>query len=114
MVFINFWVSWGSSCRAEFPSIETLYSKFANNPDVFFLTINEDSDLSFGKGYLNEEKFTIPFYNSNCNVPPEIYTGSLSTTVVLGKSAKIRFQHEGFSNYASDKFVKQMEELIGE
>src|SRR5690606_34627752 len=40
VVFINFWASWCPPCRAEFPSIETLYSRFKDNPDVFFLTIN--------------------------------------------------------------------------
>lgn len=114
VVFINFWASWCPPCRAEFPSIETLYSKFKNNPHVFFLTINEDSEISAGKAYLSEERFTIPFYQSSDNVPAEIFAGSLPTTIVLDKNGEIRFRHEGFSNYASDKFVKQMEELIKE
>ncbi|MCW2263477.1 MULTISPECIES: TlpA family protein disulfide reductase [Sphingobacterium] len=114
VVFINFWASWCPPCRAEFPSIEVLYSKFKNNPNVFFLTINEGSDLSLAKAYLNNEKFTIPFYQSSGNVPSEIFAGSLPTTVILDKNGKIRFHETGFANYASDKFVKQMEELIRE
>ena len=114
VVFINFWASWCPPCRAEFPSIETLYTKFKDNPDVFFLTINEDSDLATAKAYLTNENFSIPFYKSNGNVPGEIYSGALPTTVVLDKTGKIRFHHTGFANYASDKFVKQIEELVNE
>lgn len=114
VVFINFWASWCPPCRAEFPSIETLYTKFKDNPDVFFLTINEDSDLATAKAYLMNENFSIPFYKSNGNVPGEIYSGALPTTVVLDKKGKIRFHHTGFANYASDKFVKQIEELVNE
>lgn len=114
IVFINFWASWCPPCRAEFPSIETLYTKFKGNPDVFFLTINEDSDLATAKAYLTNENFSIPFYKSNGNVPGEIYSGALPTTVVLDKTGKIRFHHTGFANYASDKFVKQIEELVNE
>lgn len=114
VVFINFWASWCPPCRAEFPSIETLYNNLKNNPAIFFLTINDDNDFSTAKNYLDKEKFTIPFYKSNGNVPAEIYTGTLPTTIVLDKKGEIRFHHTGFANYASDEFLKQIEEMIKE
>lgn len=114
VVFINFWASWCPPCRAEFPSIETLYSKFKNNPDIFFLTINEDSDYTKAKTYLEKENFSVPFYITNGNVPVEIYSGALPTTIVLDKNGKIRFHTTGFANYASDKFIKQIDNLIQE
>ncbi|WP_437362700.1 TlpA family protein disulfide reductase [Olivibacter jilunii] len=91
VVFINFWASWCPPCRAEFPSIETLYAKFKDNPNIFFLTINEDSDPATGKAYLEKEKFSIPMYQSNGNVPAEVYSGKLPTTVVLDKTEKSGF-----------------------
>src|SRR5690606_21043562 len=112
VVFINFWASWCPPCRAEFPSIETLYTQFKENPDIFFLTINEDNDPAMGKAYLNKELFSIPMYQSNGNVPTEVFSGSLPTTVVLDKNGKIRLHHTGLANYASAKFVKQIEALI--
>lgn len=115
VVFINFWASWCGPCRAEFPSIQTLYSKFQNNPDVQFLIINPDSDdLAKAKAYLAKENFTMPFLQSHSFIPDEIYTGSLPTTVVLDKNGAIRFKHEGFANYASEKFIKQIEDLVAE
>ena len=114
MVFINFWASWCPPCRAEFPSIEALYTQLKDNPDVFFLTINKDSDPAAGKAYLDKEGFSIPMFRSNGNVPGEIYSGTLPTTIVLDKNGEIRFHHTGIANYASDKFVKQIEKLSGE
>uniref|UniRef100_F4C770 Redoxin domain protein n=1 Tax=Sphingobacterium sp. (strain 21) TaxID=743722 RepID=F4C770_SPHS2 len=114
VVFINFWASWCPPCRAEFPSIETLYAKFKDNPNIFFLTINEDSDPATGKAYLDKEGFSIPMYRSNGNVPSKIYSGALPTTIVLDKHGEIRFHHTGFANYAADKFVKQIEKLSSE
>lgn len=114
IVFINFWASWCPPCRAEFPSIETLYTQFKDNPDIFFLTINEDSEPAVGKAYLKKEKFSVPMYQSKGNVSAEIYSGTLPTTVVLDKNGKVRLHHTGFANYASDKFVKQIKELINE
>jgi len=114
VVFINFWASWCPPCRAEFPSIEKLYSKFKNNPNVFFLMINEDSDLPAADSYLQKEKYAVPFYKSRGNVPSEIYTGALPTTIVLDKKGKVRFKHEGFADYGTEKFEKQIEALIKE
>ncbi|GGH27922.1 TlpA family protein disulfide reductase [Sphingobacterium alkalisoli] len=114
VVFINFWASWCPPCRAEFPSIETFYSKFKDNPDVFFLTINQDDDLATGRAYLNKEKYAVPLFTTNGNIPREVYAGALPTTIVLDKNGKIRYHNTGFANYASAKFLKQIEELIRE
>ena len=114
VVFINFWASWCPPCRAEFPSIEVLYMKFKDNPDLFFLTINEDSNLAKGRTYLDKENFSVPMYQSIGHVPTEIFSGALPTTLVLDKKGEVRLHHTGFANYASDKFVKQMEELLNE
>lgn len=114
VVFINFWASWCPPCRAEFPSIEKLYSTFKDNSDVFFLTVNEDNDPATGKAYLEKEEFSVPLYQSNSNVPEEVYSGALPTTVVLDKNGKIRYHNTGFANYASDKFMKQIEEMVRE
>lgn len=114
VVFINFWASWCPPCRAEFPSIETFYARFRNNPDVFFLIINEDSDLSAAYDYLKKENYSVPFYRTNGNIPREIYAGTLPTTIILDKAGKVRFHHEGFADYGTEKFMRQIEGLTRE
>src|SRR5690606_34076818 len=114
VVFINFWASWCPPCRAEFPSIESLYSNYKTNPDIFFLMVNEDNDVAAAYAYLKNKKYSVPFYKAMGNVPGEIYTGALPTTIVLDKDGKIRFHHTGFANYGSEKFMRQIEELIQE
>lgn len=114
VVFINFWASWCPPCRAEFPSIEKLYSAFKGNPDIFFLMINEDSDLSAAYSYLKKEKYSVPFYRANGNIPPGIYTGVLPTTIVLDKEGRIRLRHEGFADYGTEKFRRELEALMEE
>lgn len=114
VVFINFWASWCPPCRAEFPSIETLYTKFKDNPDVFFLTINQDSDPAAARSFLQKEKYTVPTFLTTGDVPQEIYKGTLPTTIVLNKNGKIIFHDTGFANYASDKFIKQIEQFSSE
>lgn len=114
VVFINFWASWCPPCRAEFPSIEKLYARLKDNPNVFFLTLNEDSDSAAAKAYLRKENFSIPLYKSLGDVPSSIYSGTLPTTVVLDKTGKVRLHKEGFANYGTDKFLQQIQGLINE
>ena len=114
VVFINFWASWCPPCRAEFPSIELLYTKFKDNPNVFFLTVNQDSNLATARSFLQKEKYTLPIFLTAGNVPEKIYNGALPTTVVLNKKGKMIFHNTGFANYASDKFVKQIAQLASE
>lgn len=114
VVFINFWASWCPPCRAEFPSIQRLYNRFKDDADVVFLSMNEDTDFATGKTYLEQESFSFPMYRSTSNIPSEVYSGVLPTTLVLDKGGRIRLHHTGFANYASDTFISQLQALIDE
>lgn len=114
VVFINFWASWCPPCRAEFPSIETLYATFKDNPDIFFLMINEDGDWSSGREYLQKKGYVSPMYKIKSAAPVNIYNGTLPTTLILDKTGKVVFRHEGFASYASPAFIKQIHMLIKE
>jgi thiol-disulfide isomerase/thioredoxin len=114
VVFVNFWASWCPPCRAELPSIQAFYDKFKNNPDFFVLTISEDDDLSIAGQFLEKQHFTIPLYKAISKVPDLLYTGTLPTTIILDKQGNVRYKHEGFANYSSDNFLKQMEDLMNE
>lgn len=112
VVFINFWASWCPPCRAEFPSVQELYARYNNNPDIVFLTINLDDNPELGKSYLKEKGFTVPFWVPAGNIPDTIYNGSLPTTVVLDKNGEIRLHHKGLADYSKDSFYKQIDELL--
>ena len=114
VVFINFWASWCGPCRAEFPSIQKLYTQFKDNPNVYFVMINTDDAILKAKNYLEKEQFTIPLQHAYGTIPDAVYKGTLPTSVVLDKKGNIRFSHEGFANYSSEDFIKQMHDLIME
>jgi thiol-disulfide isomerase/thioredoxin len=112
VVFINFWASWCPPCRAEMPSLNELYNKLKDDNRFVFLFINEDDDKIKAKQYLDKNGFEIPLFSRSGNVPTEIFSGTLPTTIVLNKEGKIVLEHTGMAGYNSDGFIKQLKELL--
>ena len=112
VIFINFWASWCPPCQAEMPSIEALYKKLGKDERFFFLFINEDDDKQKAKRYLEKNFYTIPLFSRSGNVPGEIFSGRLPTTIVINKEGKIVLKHEGMAGYDLKAFVKQLNDLL--
>lgn len=112
VVFINFWASWCPPCRAEMPDLEKLYQKLKDDERLVFLFINEDEDTSKAIQYLQKNNFTMPLHYASGNVPGEIFSGSLPTTVVINKEGKIVLKHQGMARYNSEDFIRQLKELL--
>ena len=112
VVFINFWASWCPPCRAEMPSLELLYKKLQNDERFVFLFINEDDDKSKAIKYLQKNHFTLPLYSRTGDVPTEIFSGTLPTTIVIDKVGKVVLKHEGIAGYNTDAFIRQLRDLL--
>lgn len=110
VVLINFWASWCPPCRAEMPSLNKLYNTLRNDNRIVFLFVNEDEDISKGINFIKNNNYTIPFYQPNA-VSPEIFGGTLPTTIVLDKEGKIVLKHEGIADYDNEEFIRQLKEL---
>ena len=114
VVFINFWASWCPPCRAEFPSIQKFYDLYKSNENIVFLTINLDDNPELGKKYLAKENLTLPFIVPASDIPKEIFSGNLPTTVILDKKGNIRLHHAGVGDYSTQSFYTQIDDLLAE
>ncbi|MEO8822661.1 MAG: TlpA disulfide reductase family protein, partial [Ginsengibacter sp.] len=111
VVLINFWASWCPPCRAEMPSLNKLYLELKNDKRFVFLFVNEDEDQSKAIQYIQKNNFSIPIYN-RYHVPPQIFSGTLPTTVVLNRQGNIVLKHEGMADYNNDEFISQLKALL--
>ncbi|MEO8109511.1 MAG: TlpA disulfide reductase family protein [Ginsengibacter sp.] len=112
VVFINFWASWCPPCRAEMSSLNNIYKEFKNDNRFVFLFINEDEKKANAVSYIHKNDFSIPFYSRTSDTSPEIFDGTLPTTVVLDKEGKIILKHEGMGKYDTDEFVRGLKALL--
>ena len=111
VVFINFWATWCPPCVAEMPSLNALYEKLKDDPGIVFLFINEDDDYGKAAAYLKAKGFSLPLVRRQGQVPKEIFSGTLPTTVVLNKKGQIVLTEEGLANYNTTEFVNQLKAL---
>ena len=112
VVFINFWASWCPPCRAEMPDLQRLYGKLKTDDRFVFIFINEDEDKSKAAAYLAKNNFTMPLHYRSGNIPEEIFSGTLPTTVVLNKNGEVVLKQTGMATYDSEDFINQLKALL--
>ncbi len=59
VVFLNFWATWCPPCRAEMPSIETLYTRYKRQT-LQVLAVNVQEESSVVKTFLAQNLYTFP------------------------------------------------------
>lgn len=109
-VFLNLWATWCGPCRAEMPSIQSLYEKM-NKDKVVFVMLDWFEDAKKTSNYIDGKKFTFPVYLVNNDVPEQLNVSSIPTTFVISPSGEIATKKTGTTNYDTEKFKKFLEEL---
>ena len=112
VVFINFWATWCPPCRAEMPSINSLYDKFKDNSNVVFLMVDVDGKYEKSYRFIKENGYGFPLYVPAGNIPSSFLGNSIPTTVILNKKGKIAMREEGAADYNSPKIEKFINSLL--
>ncbi|MDB4999479.1 MAG: hypothetical protein JWR76_556 [Mucilaginibacter sp.] len=114
VVFINFWATWCPPCLAELPAINTLHNKLSNNPNVVFLIVDVDNQLGKSVPFIKKYGYKLPVFETITDIPSEMLSGSIPTTLVINKQGLMVFKHEGVADYNSDKFIEYLQKLAGD
>ncbi len=105
VIFVNFWATWCPPCLAELPSINGLYQKVKNNPNILFVTVDVDNNLEKSTQFIREKGYDLPVYGGDpIHVPDKLYENGIPTTLVIDKKGDVVFTHFNRANYDSDEF----------
>jgi thiol-disulfide isomerase/thioredoxin len=89
VVFLNFWATWCPPCRAEMPSMESLYQRFKGK-GLEFIAVDLMEDRSDVEGFINANKLTFPVAIDTDGRASENYsTGYIPTTFIIDKDGNI-------------------------
>jgi thiol-disulfide isomerase/thioredoxin len=111
VIFLNFWATWCPPCLAEMPSVNSLRSKFRNNPSVVFVLADIDNNLKRSETFMQKNKYDLPVYEPAGIIPKSIFQGTVPTTLIINKQGEIVFFHEGMADYDSEEMNKFLAEL---
>jgi len=112
VVFINFWATWCGPCIAEMPSIQVLYDKFKDNPEVVFLIVEIESNQEGAKEFITKQKLNLPIVFPNSNIPQNWLENSIPTTVILDKNGDLVERKQGMYDYSGKGVQDYIQSLI--
>jgi thiol-disulfide isomerase/thioredoxin len=115
VIFLNMWATWCGPCRVEMPSIQQLYDSVDHEKIAFImLSLDVAENQTKVAGYVKSKSFTFPVYQPASALPNQLQVPTIPTTFVIGKDGKVRMKKAGTANYATEGFVKFLEQLSNE
>ncbi|MBM7869138.1 thiol-disulfide isomerase/thioredoxin [Clostridium pascui] len=94
-VFLNFWATWCSPCKAEMPEMEKLYQE-TKNSDLVILAVNLDEEKDTVQKFINSNKYNFPVLLDTGNIVAGKYeVVSIPTSFFIDEEGNIVDKHIG-------------------
>jgi thiol-disulfide isomerase/thioredoxin len=106
-IFLNFWATWCAPCRAEMPSIQSLYNVTKDSAVFIVVCFEPRSTIN---AYFDRHGPKIPIYYCRQGPTGNLLFHSFPTTFIVSKEGKIIFKQARAANYNSEQ-IKEL--LIG-
>ena len=99
VIFINFWATWCPPCIAEMGSVQALYNTLKNDPRIVFILADADNNPQLATAFMQKHDYDLPVYQLTGQVPENLFSGTLPTTLIIDSKGNLAQQHEGIANY---------------
>ena len=116
VVILDYWATWCGPCRKSFPSMQKLYEKYRNNPEVVFAIVNvwekSEDKVKTVTDFLSENKtLTFPVYiDKDDSVVAKFGVTGIPTKFFLGKDGRIQFKEVGY--LPEEQFIEESSNRI--
>ncbi|MDR0784645.1 MAG: TlpA family protein disulfide reductase [Treponema sp.] len=112
VVFLNFWATWCPPCRAEMPSMESLYQRFKEK-GLEFLAVDLMEDRDDVLSFVSANKLSFPIAIDTDGRASENYsTGYIPTTFIIDKGGDVIAATVGGRNWNTPAVFAAFEILL--
>ena len=113
VVILNFWATWCPPCRAEMPSMETLYKRFQNQ-GLEILAVDIGETASAVQPFVRNNNYTFPvLLDLNGNIGSLYGVTAIPTSIIIDRSGKIISRITGSIQWDTQRVIAAFEALLG-
>ena len=121
-VILDFWATWCGPCKASFPAMQEVVTKYKDDENVVLLFVDTfergDNREKMVTDFIAENKYdfhvlydTIIENSSDFEVAKKYKINGIPTKVVIGPDSRMKFKSVGF-NGSNDALVSEMDMMI--
>ncbi len=110
VVVVNFWGIWCGYCVEELPEYQQLARKYAGDPRVAVLTINNDGNPDQVRKWMRSKKFDFPVLLDNGFSKKE-KVRAWPTTWFIDPQGRMAFKKEGWTEHLLEEFSWRIDAL---
>ena len=109
-VVLDFWATWCAPCRAQQPLIEKVAAHYGDTPDIVFVAVDADDDLSLVAPFVKEQGWGKQGY-FEAGLARRFVISSIPTVLVIDPNGQISSRMIGF---IPDRFEQMLTERVEE
>lgn len=110
IVVINYWGIWCGWCVKEMPDLQKLHEKYAADPDVAILTIDNDQNPADVPPWMKQKGYTFPVLLDDGYVT-KVGIHAFPTTWFLDREGRKVFEKVGWSEKLLEEFSWRVEAI---